>query len=156
MLHSMPAVGGRGEETGLNPVQLPLLCLQESVVEAGSSHSGQPGEGMAAGAGIGIPQCISQKTGDVVILQTGKVMGRNLVIVSREKRGVADLVCHALSIFPWRVRHGLTGFKTPLSAQGLHQQTSLLLPEALKRSFPFGRKRPGRAVGGPAGCAPPL
>ena len=67
MLHSMPAVGGRGEETGLNPVQLPLLCLQESVVEAESSHSGRPGEGMAAGVGIGIPQCMSQKTGDMVI-----------------------------------------------------------------------------------------
>ena len=67
MLHSMPAVGGRGEETGLNPVQLPLLCLQESVVEAESSHSGRPGEGMAAGVGIGIPQCMSLKTGALVI-----------------------------------------------------------------------------------------
>ena len=42
---------GRGEETGWNPVQLPLLCLQEPAVEAGSSHSGPPGEGMTAGAG---------------------------------------------------------------------------------------------------------
>ncbi len=102
---------------------------------------------MAAGAGIGIPQCISQKTGDVVILQTGKVMGRNLVIVSREKRGVADLVCHALSIFPWRVWNGRAGFKTLLSVQGLRQQSLLFLPEALKRSFPFRRKQPGKAAG---------
>ncbi len=47
----VPPQGGRGEETGQNPVQLPLLCLQESVVGAGSSHSGAPGEGMTAGAG---------------------------------------------------------------------------------------------------------
>ena len=76
----------RGEETGWNPVQLPLLCLQESAVRA---REGQPfgitGEGGAAGAGaVEAPQCISQKTGDRSRVPGRGARGRVLIWVHAE------------------------------------------------------------------------